>query len=382
MKKLLSLVFGLALMVAFTSSSQASIKFSGDAQVRPRVEMVKKGAGGEWNEELYWLYRLRLRAAADLGSGYFAKALFASESAGWFATISDGKETATVDHREITLFPKSLSDHFGVNQLYFGRMMQDSHYIVGIMPVNSFNNPIFDLAVYPKSSVGIPYLLLNNDRVFGLNYGRKIGPGELNATLCVLDDEHEDTTSESFLRDEYAVHLMYRTNIGDVTIDPQLLAIVTRTQVRPFPDPPFTHPYDNVPEAGIAPFTFGTNVIIPAGKTKFTISGFYTKDGIGLVDEDNGVEYSAYMFRVKAEHGPVRTWVGYNKADVVTSPLDPSAQGDYKNLFVWAQYNWKVHESSMGKFTLSPTVRYLNKGKDGANTYERWRTEIWANVSF
>ena len=378
MKKLLSLVFGLAIVAALASPAEAAIKFSGDAQVRARTEITKSGAADEWDEELYWLYRLRLKIAADLGSGYFAKALLASESAGWFATISsgEGRESLELNGKEYNYFPSSLSDHFGVNQIYFGRMMQNSHYTLGIMPVNSFNNPIFDLAVYPTSAVGIPYFLINNDRVFGLNYGTKVGPGELNATLCVLEDGDWDSTGESFLRDEYAVHLMYKTNIGDVTIDPQLLAAVTRTQNFNTGDPS-----SNIPEAGTAPFTFGTNVIIPAGDTKITLSCFYTNDGIGLVDDDKIADYSAYVFRVKAEHGPVRAWVGYNAADVTSSP-DPATLGDYDNLFVWAQYNWKVYDSSMGTFTLSPTVRFRDRNMNDADKDTRWRPEIWANITF
>ncbi len=369
MKKLLSLVFGLAMFVAFSTPATAAIQFSGDAQVRPRVEMSKSGEAGEWSENLYWLYRLRLRLAADLGSGYFAKALLASESAGWFATISQDRETVTLNGKTYNLFPNSLSDHFGVNQVYFGRMMQDSHYTLGIMPVNSFNNPVFDLAVYPTSAVGIPYLLINNDRIFGLNYGKKIGPGELNATLCILGDAIYDNNDESFFRDEYAVHLMYKTNIGDITIDPQLLAAVTRTQT--------SNLLPDDPEVGIAPFTFGTNVIIPAGDTKITLSGFYSNDGIGLVDDDNGAEYSAYILRAKAEHGPVRAWVSYNAADV-----DSPTSDEYNNFYVWAQYTVKVYESSMGKFTLTPTVRYRDRNKNDSDLDTRLRTELWANISF
>ncbi len=372
MKKLLSLVFGLAVLVAFSTPAAAAIKFSGDAQVRPRVEMTKSGEAGEWSEELYWLYRLRLRLAADLGSGYFVKALFASESAGWFAAISSEglRDEKEINGKMYNIFPNSLSDHFGVNQLYFGRMMQDSHYTVGLMPVNSFNNPIFDLAVYRESAVGIPYLLFNNDRIFGLNYGRKVGPGELNATLCIFDDADWDTNSDSFLRDEYAVHLMYKTNIGDIIIDPQLLATVTRAQNSGVG-------FSQDPETGVAPFTFGTNVIIPTGNTKITLSGFYTTDGIGLVDDDNGVEMSAYILRAKAEHGPVRAWVSYNAADY-NSPMS----ADYDKFYVWAQYTFNVHESSMGKFTLTPTVRYLDGDKNGSDETTRVRTELWANITF
>ncbi|MCG8341393.1 MAG: hypothetical protein MI684_00950 [Chlorobiales bacterium] len=352
MKKLLSLVFGLAILATSVTTAEAGIKISGDAQVRPRGEFTKTKVDGEETqsqEELYWLYRLRLKIAADLGEGFFLKALLANHSAGWFATIGGDKGPA---------FPSNLSD-FGPNHMYFGRMMQNSHYVMGWMPVNSFNNPIYDLTVYPSQPLGIPYFLFGNDRIFGLNYGAKVGPGELNASLLVLDDYLKDT--DGFFRDEYAIHLMYKTNIGDITIDPQLLAAITDSNL-------FSMGYNNV-----APWTFGTNVVIPADDIKFTLSGFYT------TCDDSGVDYDGYLFRVKAERGPIRAWVDYSSL----SDDSFGASDEYKNMYVWAQYNWKVHESSMGSFTLSPTVRYLTTDENnGDEEYQRLRTELWAQVTF
>lgn len=368
MKKFVSLLFGLAMIAAFVTTAEAGIKISGDAQVRPRGEFTETKVNGEKvnsNEDLYWLYRLRLKIAADLGDGFFAKALLANHSAGWFATLGSGREAIDIPGtgRKVSVFPTDLSE-FGVNQMYFGRMMENSHYVVGWMPVNSFNNPIYDLAVYPDQPLGIPYFLLGNDRIFGLNYGAKVGPGELNASLIVLDDYMKDI--DKFFRDEYAIHLMYKTNIGDVTIDPQLLAAITDVHLFNL----FRMGYEDV-----SPITFGTNVIIPAGKLKFTLSGFYTFND----DGDTSADYDAYMFRAKVERGPIRAWLDYSSMN------DNSFGGsdDYDSMYIWAQYNWKVHESSMGSFTLSPTVRYLTSDKnDGALEYQRLRTELWAQVAF
>ena len=363
MKKLVSLVFGLAMIAAFVTTAEAGIKISGDAQVRPRGEFTETKINGtevQSNEELYWLYRLRLKIAADLGEGFFFKALLANHSAGWFATIGDPQGPITIypGYRTKEIFPSDLSA-FGVSQMYFGRMMEKSHYVVGWMPVNSFNNPIFDLAVYPSQPLGIPYFLLGNDRIFGLNYGAKVGPGELNASIIVLDDFLKDI--DGFLKDEYALHLTYKTNIGNVTIDPQLLAALTDVNL-------FSMGYDDA-----APITLGTNVVIPAGDTKFTLGGFYT------FCDNSGIDYDGYLLRVKAEHGPVRAWLDYS------SMSDDSFGGseEYDNMYIWAQYNWKVHESSMGSLTLSPTVRYLTTDRnDGEVEYQRLRTELWAQVAF
>ncbi|UZJ38293.1 hypothetical protein [Prosthecochloris sp. SCSIO W1103] len=365
MKKLVSLVFALAMMATFVTTSEASVKFSGDAMVRPRYESYEfKGDFNKQADDLYWLYRVRLHVAADLGEGYYAKAMLASESPGWFAAVG-GKGS----------FPETLAEDFGISQFYFGRMMEHSHYTMGKMPLNSLNNPIFDLAVYPFQPLEIPYFLYNNDRVFALNYGTKVGPGELNATLCVLDNDMQE---DDVFEDSYAIHLTYKTNIGDVTIDPQILAAITDSDligshsmynpVRIVSGVDHRGDYEN-----ITPWTFGTNVVIPAGDTKFTLSGFYT-----YVDEDD-VNYDGYLFRVKAQHGPVTAWIDYNS----TEDESYGRSDDYANMFVWAQYNYKVYESAMGSFTLSPTVRYLSSEfNNDSIEFNRLRTELWAQVKF
>ena len=169
--------------------------------------------------------------------------------------------------------------------------------------------------------------------------------------------------TKNVFEDAYALHLMYKTNIGDITIDPQLLAAISDSDL-------LSMGYND-----ITPITLGSNVVIPAGDTKFTLGGFYTF----CDDSATDINYDAYLVRFKAEHGPVRAWIDY-------SAMNDDSMGksdEYSNMYLWAQYNWKVHESSMGSFTLSPTVRYLTKDtNNGASEYERLRTELWAQVSF
>ncbi len=362
MKKMLSLVFALA-MLACSLPASAELKIGGDAQVRPRAEFndYENPSGDDQEDDIRYLWRVRLKASADLGDGYFFKSLIAYEGGGWFQSVG----YANYEEHEL-----------GVSQFYFGRMMENSHYMMGRLPLNSANNPVFDLTLYPFSPLEIPVFLVNNDRVFGFNYGTKVGPGELNATLCILDNESQDDSpleGDGLFNDGYALHLTYKTNIGDITIDPQLLAILTNGDVfyntgvfgdvsnrysRAYPD--------------ITPWTIGTNVAIPAGDTNFTLSGFYTSCN------DDDVEYSGYLFRVKAQNGPIKAWVDYSSTNDESSGSDV----DFSSMFVWAQYNWKVYESSMGSFTLSPTVRYLTSEIDNDWEHSRLRTELWANITF
>ncbi len=367
-------------VLAYASPASAEIKFGGDASVRLRGQFENEEDGSYKNNEddLNFAYRIRLNASADLGSGYFFKAMLTSDNAagGWNTVSDNNREDAEID----------------ISNFYFGRMMENSHYMVGRLPLNSMNNPIFDLAMYPiPTYVGIPNSSMptigvgdipvatyNMDRIFGLNYGTKIGDGELNGTLIVLDNDIKlaDTPDEGdgLFNDGYALHLSYKTNIGSVTVEPQ--AIIALTDV------------DGLVYENVSPFVVGANVTIPAGKAKIGLSGFYT-----AADDDNAeygalwgggdadVDYNGYLLRLKGQYEGLTAWVDYNHTNDKTDGGDV----DYDNLFVWAQYNYKVYQSAMGSFSLTPTLRYWALGGDYGcceDDYSRLRTELIATVSF
>lgn len=374
-------------VLAYASPASAEIKFGGDASVRLRGQFENEEDGSYKNNEddLNFAYRIRLNASADLGSGYFFKAMLTSDNAagGWNTVSDNNREDGEID----------------ISNFYFGRMMENSHYMVGRLPLNSVNNPIFDLAMYPiPTYVGIPSSSMptigvgdipvatyNMDRIFGLNYGTKIGDGELNGTLIVLDNDIKiaDTPDEGdgLFNDGYALHLSYKTNIGSVTVEPQ--AIIALTDV------------DGLVYENVSPFVVGANVTIPAGKAKIGLSGFYT-----AADDDNAtgfdnspvpvrigadVDYSGYLLRLKGQYEGFTAWVDYNHTDDNSRTSVKTADVDYDNLFVWAQYNYKVYESAMGSFSLTPTLRYWALGSEVGSSetdYSRLRTELIATVSF
>lgn len=362
MKKMLSLAAMFAVL-AYASPASAEIKFSGDASLRLRGQFEDKELNGVKNSEddLNFAYRIRLKAAADLGSGYFFKAMLTNDNlaGGWTTVTDNNTESYSIE----------------VSNFYFGRMMENSHYMMGRLPLNSVNNPIFDLALYPFSPVDIPVATFNMDRIYGLNYGAKIGPGELNTTLIVLDNDvtdDSDAEGDGLFNDGYAVHLSYKTNIGDVTVEPQAVIVLSDGNGADYSD--------------ISSNTFGMNVGVPAGDAKLSFSGFYTicDDGKGSITGTGApadVDYSGYLFRVKGEVGPFTAWVDYNQTNDETNGDDV----DVENLFVWAQYNYKVYESAMGSFSLTPTVRYWALGVDKDSSeydYSRLRTELIATVTF
>lgn len=366
MKKMLSLAAMFAVL-SYASPASAELKISGDAAVRER---------GQWNnsttdKDLKTQYRIRLKAAADLGSGYFFKSMIQNEG------VAGGWQTVAANNSE--------RNPLEVSNFYFGRMLEDCHYMLGRLPLNSVNNPIFDVTLYPVptafSSAGvyavdIPVATWNYDRVFGFNYGTKVGNGDLNATLVVFDNnsiiENTPATGDGLFNDGYALHLTYKTTVGDVTIEPQ--AIVSLTDVR------------GLTYQKVSPNTAGANISIPAGKSKIGLSGFYTicrdtKGESNLVATN--VDYDGYLLRAKGESGPVTAWVDYNH----TKDKSPAADVTYNNVFVWAQYNVKVHESATGTLSLTPTVRYRASGRDiagitGTTNNNQLRTELYATVTF
>ncbi|ACD90831.1 conserved hypothetical protein [Chlorobium limicola DSM 245] len=356
MKKMLSLAAMFAVL-GYASPASAEVKFSGDASLRLRGEFTdyESNWGSESeSDDLNWAMRVRLKASADLGEGYFFKAMLTNDnSKGGWTSFSGNLEDIEID----------------VSNFYFGRMMQDSHYMMGRLPLNSVNNPIFDLALFPTAPVDIPVATVMMDRVLGINYGTKVGPGEFNSTLVILNED-SPASDNGMLNDGYAAHLSYKANLGNVTIEPQALVVLTDGNGL----------YNN-----ITPHTFGMNVTVPTGDAKIGLSGFYTvcKDDDAGAAGNTDVDYSGYLLRLKGEVGPFMAWVDYNHTDDNTDGYEE----DYDNLFVWAQYNYKVYDSAMGSFSLTPTVRYWAIG-DNKDEYgwesesSRLRTELIATVTF
>ncbi len=382
-------------VLSYASPASAELKISGDAATRLRGQFNNSNIHGvktTSDDDLKYQYRVRLKASADLGDGYFFKTLIANEE-----TSNGGTPGwSTVGDTNTEKFQLEVSN------FYFGRMLECSHYMIGRLPLNSFNNPIFDLALYPLPktftnsgvyAVDVPVFQWNYDRVYGMNYGAKVGDGDVNATLVVLDNNSvsENTSShtgDGLFNDGYLLHLSYKTTIGDVTVEPQALIVLTDAQGGTYQK--------------ISPNTFGANATIPVGKSKIGLSGFYTvcKDSKGTTgttysptttpnnttiatSTPANVDYSGYLLRLKGESGPVMGWVDYNR----TVDRTPVNDVTYNNIFVWAQYKVNVHESALGTVSVTPTLRYRASGRDivgttGTDHNNQLRTELWASVTF
>ncbi|NTW83984.1 MAG: hypothetical protein HGB36_11565 [Chlorobiaceae bacterium] len=350
MKKLLSLL-ALFSVMSYAPNASAELKLNGEAGIRLRDDFNDVDTYGvkTSKDDQYFQYRIRLKPSADLGNGYFFKALIQDESyAGGWSTVKDNN---------------TEKYNLAVSQFYFGHNSENSHWQIGRLPLGSFDNPVLDLTLYAIPGTGpqgtklyavdTPISTNHFDRLFGFNYGVNIGKGEWNVIVVNFDNQAE------FFNDGYGLYTSFKAPLGKVTVVPQAYFTLT-------------HLAD-----GRNPFSFGAQVFIPVEKSKISLSGFYTADNNSY--KGNTYDYSGYILRVKAESGPILAWVDYNKT------TDDRHNTDYNNTFVWAQYNFKIYESAAGKFNLTPTIRYRassQKNALGQIDNDLFRTELYATVTF
>jgi hypothetical protein len=381
MKKMLSLAAMFAAL-SYAAPASAALNLGGDAAVRLRSENFYGPTAGtaKKSNDVKWQYRVRLNAGADLGDGYFFKAMVTDESnhaGGW----------QTVDYGNAEAFQLQVSN------FYFGRMLQDCNYAFGRLPLGSFNNPVFDLTLYPTQPLENPVANINMDRVYGATYGTKLGTGDLKATFVVLDNSARNNSvannGDGMLNDGYAALLSYKVKVGSVTLEPQYLRTLTNTDIWS-QTATGNGVLLNAVHSGVTPYSLGANVSVPAGSAKLSFSGFYThcddttpNAAKYTFQQGTKVKYSGYQFRVKGEVGKFMAFYDYNHTTDKSNNLASDAK--YTNNFVWAQYQIPVHKSAAGSFTVQPTLRYLATKADGGVTavnQQRLRTELWATVTF
>ena len=80
MKRILSLAAMFAVL-SYASPASAELKLGGEASVRLRDDFGHKSTYGTKTstEDQYFQYRVRLKPSADLGDGYFFKALIQNQ---------------------------------------------------------------------------------------------------------------------------------------------------------------------------------------------------------------------------------------------------------------------------------------------------------------
>jgi len=369
--------------LSYAAPASAALNIGGDASIRARSESYSgEVTPNSGKNDLKWQYRVRLNGAADLGDGFFFKTMITDEN-------NAGGGWQTVGYGNLEKYTLNVSN------FYFGRMQKDCHYLAGRIPLGAFNNPIFDLTLFPTQPLENPVANIVYDRAYGMNYGMKIGPGDANATLVMLDNNSTRNTAlegDGAFNDGYALLLSYKFNLGDVTVEPEYLKILTNSDVLAQVPVTALTPYGaSAIYTQVTPYSLGANVTVPAGKIKLGFSGMYTHcndvSSPASLGAGTNVNYNGYELRVKGEVGNFMAFYDFNHTKDKTpgNVVAGTPDGKYTNHFVWAQYKIPVHQSAAGTVTIQPTLRYLANSATGGTTglnQQRLRTELWATVTF
>ena len=357
MKKLLMLL----LVMGLTTSLFAQITFSGDARVRPRLDVKDNGEYGGKTSDAYYLYRARLNVAAKVGSGWFFKTQLGTNGVAWWTgKFGDGSNlpsSSSVDG--------ASRGALSFMQLYFGIARDNWGVHGGLIPLNSLKNPMLDLHYYPGKMLDIPFLIFSNMAAHGFASYFKVGPGKINATLLVdnnagLYSEDVDGNEISSLKDQYTLMLDFAMKVAGMGIQPVVM-------------------YTQANEDEAAPITMGVNFSAPK------LVGFTPSVNVGYSMEDAALvmNYTAWFFRAKiaGKLGPggLTAWFDIAQKTDTATGLDDKTH-DFKHL--WVAYKFTLHKGDYGQVSVAPTWRTYMYSIDGEKDYTRHKIELTTEIKF
>ncbi len=157
----------LFLFLIFASKTTAHIYFSGDAAVRPRLDVKTyqdKSEGAAIPEKRsidgYYLYRARINIKADIADGFFFQTRLSTNNiANWNKM---GEESYLFSSKSHGTSPSGPVDFL---QLYIGYKKNKLEFSLGKLPIR--HNVLLDTHHYPDHPLDLPYLLISNQSFTG-----------------------------------------------------------------------------------------------------------------------------------------------------------------------------------------------------------------------
>ena len=351
-------------MVIFgmTAIGLSQITISGDARVRPRMD-VKDWGGYNKSEndstthtvDNYHLYRARINIKADIGDGYyFNTKLGHNGGAYWIGSFGTGEKP--YDESKSSAGRGTLS----FMELYFGLKRDNYGYAIGLLPLKGVPNPGLDLHFYPDKVIDVPWNIYNNDAFHGFSGYYRFGPGKLNTMFSVdnnviqIVEPLEGETVEA--KDQMTIMLNYDLKIAGASLTPWVMATLAN-------------------EGNAAPITLGANMTGPK------IAGFTPAASFFMTSQqaDSTEKYTGNIIRAKVSGkvGPGSVYFWY---DMATTEWDG---GDTHNFsYIWAHYKYVVYKSDKGEFSVKPTVRVATEAIDGSKDYSRSKFELTTEFIF
>ena len=354
MKKLFTTV--LLLTLIFTGAF-ADIIITGDARVRPRLDIVDQGSYGNRTDNIYYFYRARLNVAADIGDGYFFKTKLGYNGAANFAKFGTG---------DLPLAGVSLASAgrstLSFMEVYFGHQSKAYGWAAGIIPVP--HNPLYDMHFYPGKMANIPWLLFNNAAAPGFDFNYRLAGGKFDLKVLVDNNDGVKVSSEGDVidslttTDQYSLDASYTLAFGRIKVTPQFLMTIADVG-----DP--------------APMTYGAGLGLPkvAG---FGASAYF---GMSTQNADDTDAYSGWIARAKLVGmlGPGALTAWYDIAAYIPDDdnLEPT-----NTSFMWVSYTYTLHKSDKGAVSLAPTYRLYTQKTEGSLDYSRAFIELTTQITF
>ena len=353
MRKLFTTII---ILIITLTGAYADITFSGDARVRPRLDIVDLGSYGNRTDNVYYLYRARLYVAADIGDGYFFKTKLGYNSAANFAKLGTGTLPTGIS------LPSAGRSTVSFMEVYFGHQNKTYGWAAGIIPVP--HNPLLDMHFYPGKMGNIPWLLYNNASASGFDFNYILAGGKFDLKLLVDNNDGVRVSSEGDVidslttTDQYSLDASYSLPLGSIKVTPQFLMTIAD---------------DGDP----APITYGAGLALPK------VAGFGVSAYVGLTSQsaEDTNAYNGWITRAKlvGKLGPGALTAWY---DIAAYTPDDDALEPTNTSFLWISYTYTLHKSDKGAVTLAPTYRLYTQKTEGSLDYARSNIELTTQITF
>jgi hypothetical protein len=344
------------LFTLIITSAYADITMTGDARVRPRLDIVDLASYGNRTDNIYYFYRARLNFAADIGDGYFFKTKLGYNGAANFAKFGTGTLPTGISLSSAGRSPLSFME------VYFGHQSKTYGWAAGIIPVP--HNPLLDMHFYPGKMANIPWLLYNNASASGFDFNYMLAGGKFDLKLLVDNNDGVKVSSEGDVidslttTDQYSLDASYSLSVGGIKVTPQFLMTISD-------------------EGDPAPMTYGAGLALPK------VAGFGVSAYLGMTSQnaENTDAYTGWITRAKlvGKLGPGALTAWY---DIAAYTPDDNNLEPTNTSFMWLSYTYTLHKSDKGAVTLAPTYRLYTQKSEGSLDYARSNIELTTQITF